>query len=43
MIQAVTGHRFLGEFLGNHSERDEYVMSKVRKWMGHVMCWLGQL
>ena len=31
----VTGHRFLGGFLGSHSERDEYVMSKVHKWVGH--------
>ena len=35
-IQVVTGHRFLGGFLGSHSERDEYVMSKVHKWVGHV-------
>ena len=35
-IQVVTGHRFRGGFLGSHSERDEYVMSKVRKWVGHV-------
>ena len=28
-IQVVTGHRFLGGFIGNHSKRDEYVMSKV--------------
>ena len=28
-IQVVTGHRFLGGFIGNHSERDKYVMSKV--------------
>ena len=32
----VTGHRFLGGFLGSCRERDEYVMSKVRKWVGHV-------
>ena len=30
------GHRFLGGFLENHSERDEYGMSKVSKWVGHV-------
>ena len=35
-IQVVTGHRFLGGFLGSRSERDEYVMSKVHKWVGHV-------
>ena len=28
-IQVVTGHRFLGGFIGSHSERDEYVISKV--------------
>ena len=32
----MTGHRFLGEFLGSRGERDEYVISKVRKWVGHV-------
>ena len=31
----MTGHRFLGGFLGSHSERDQYVMSKVCKWLGH--------
>ena len=35
-IQVVTGHRFLGGFLGSRSERDEYVMSKVCKWVEHV-------
>ena len=35
-IQVVTGHRFLGGFLGSRSERDEYVMSKVHKWVEHV-------
>ena len=30
------GDRFLGGFLGSHSERDEYVMSKVCKWVEHV-------
>ena len=35
-IQVVTGHRFLGGFIGNHSERDEYVRSKVRRWVGHL-------
>ena len=42
-IQVVTGHRFLGGFLGSRSDRDEYVMSKVRKWWNMLMCWLGQL
>ena len=31
----MTGHRFLGGFLGSYSERDEYVMSKVCKWVGY--------
>ena len=35
-IQVVTGRRFLGGFIGSHSERDEYVMSKVRQWVGHL-------
>ena len=32
----MTGHRFLGGFLGSRSERDEKGMSKVHKWVGHV-------
>ena len=32
----MTGYRFLGGFLGSHSERDEYVMFKVRRWVGYV-------
>ena len=28
-VQVVIVHRFLGDFIGSHSERDEYVMSKV--------------
>ena len=35
-IQVVTGHRFLGGFIGSHSEREEYVVSKVRRWVGHI-------
>jgi len=35
-VQVVTGHRFLGGFIGSHSERDEYVMSKVCRWVEHV-------
>ena len=35
-IQVVTGHRFLGSFIGSHSERDEYVMSKVQRWVSHL-------
>ena len=36
VIQVVTGHRFLGGFIGSHSERDEYVVSKVQRWVGHL-------
>ena len=32
----MTGHRFLSGFLGSRSERDECVMSKVHKLVGHV-------
>ena len=35
-IQLVTGHRFLGGSLRSHNERNEYVMFKVCKWVGHV-------
>ena len=29
-VQVVTGHRFLGGFIGSHSERDEYVCLKLQ-------------
>ena len=32
----MTGHRFLGGFIGSQCGRGEYVMSKVRRWVGHV-------
>ena len=35
-VQVVTGHRFLGGFIGSQYGRGEYVMSKVRRWVGHV-------
>ena len=35
-VQVVTGHRFLDGFIGSQSEKDEYVMSKVRRWVGHL-------
>ena len=35
-IQVATGHRFLGSFIGSHREREEYVMSKVCRWVGHI-------
>jgi len=31
----VTGHKFLGGFIGSRSERDEYVLSKVYRWVEH--------
>ena len=27
--------RFLGSFIGSPSEREEYVVSKVCRWVGH--------
>ena len=33
----VTDHRFLGGFIGGRSERDEYVMSNIHRWMGHIV------
>ena len=35
-VQVVTGYRFLGGFIGSPKERDEYVMSKVDKWVRHI-------
>ena len=35
-VQVVTDHRFLGDFIGSHSKRDEYVMSKVCRWVKHI-------
>ena len=32
----MTGHRFLGGFFSSRSQKDKYVMSKVRKCVGHV-------
>ena len=32
----VTGHIFLGGFIGSPRERDEYVMSKVDRWVRHI-------
>jgi len=31
-----TGHRFIGGFIGSHREREEYVVSKVHRWVGHI-------
>ena len=33
----VTGHRFLGSFIGSRREWDEYVMSKVHRWVRHII------
>jgi len=32
----ITGHRFLGGFIGSHREKEEYVVSKVCRWVGHI-------
>ena len=34
-VQVVTGHRFLCGFIVSHSEKDEYVIYKVHRWVGH--------
>ena len=35
-VQVVTDHRFLGGFIRSQSEKDEYVMSKVHRLVGHL-------
>ena len=35
-IQVATGHRYLRGFIGIHREREEYVVSKVCRWVGHI-------
>ena len=35
-VQVVTGRRFLGGFIGSQTGREEYVLSKVRRWVEHV-------
>jgi len=35
-VRVVTGHRFLGGFIGSLSGRNEYVQSKVHKWAGYI-------
>ena len=35
-VQVFTGHKFLGGFIESHSEREEYVVSKVCRWVVHV-------
>ena len=35
-VQVVTGHIFVGGFIGSQCGRQEYVMSKVCRWVGHV-------
>ena len=32
-VQVVTGHRFLGGFIESPREKDEYVLSKVDRWV----------
>ena len=35
-IQIVTGHRFLGGFIGDLDERRNFVIDKVLQWSNHV-------
>jgi len=35
-VHVVTNHRFLGGFIGSLSARDDYVLSKVYRWAGHI-------
>jgi len=35
-MHVVTGHRFLGGFIGSLSARYDYVLSKVHRWAGHI-------
>ena len=32
----MTGHRYLGGFIGNSSQRTLFVQKKVNSWMDHV-------
>jgi len=35
-VHVVTGHKFLGGFIGSLSARDDYVLSKVHRWAVHI-------
>jgi hypothetical protein len=35
-VEVVTGHRFLGGFIGDPSSKDIYIQQKVEKWCCHV-------
>jgi len=35
-VHVVTGHRFLGGFIGSLSARDDFVLCKVHRWDGHI-------
>ena len=35
-VQVVTGHRFLGGFIGSQCGRNEYVISRVCRWVWHI-------
>ena len=35
-VKVVTGNRFLGGFMGELSDQNSYVLSKVQKWVGHI-------
>jgi len=35
-VHVVTSHRFVGDFISSLSARDDYVLSKVHRWAGHI-------
>ena len=35
-VQVVTGHRFLGGFIEDSGDRQNFVLQKVLQWSGHV-------
>ena len=35
-VRVVTGHRFLGGFIGDSGDRQNFVLQKVLQWSGHV-------
>ena len=35
-VRVVTAHRFLGGFIGDSSDRQNFVLQKVLQWSGHV-------
>ena len=33
---SATGHGFLSGFIESHSEREQYVLFKIHRWVGHI-------